>query len=127
MNANGVVACWNEVFPNSYCSHNVILGSSSFVFYLAKDKTETPNQIMNNDPLHYVAFLREDSFEESDSPYMYVKPTIPNRVYGSVKMRKKTIKNVDRTKLIARFNQVREFVMSNKDNMKNICFDINTK
>ena len=127
MNANDVVACWNEVFPNSYCSHNVILSSNSFSFYLAKDKTETPNQIMNNDPLHYVAFLHGDSFDETSAPLMYVKPTIPNRVYGSVKMRKKTIKNVDRTKLIARFNQVREFVMSNKDNMKNICFDINTK
>ena len=126
MNIQDVQQCWKQVFPNSSSSCNVILGSAGFRFFIAKDRSEVPGGIMDNDPLLYVAFLRGDNFEET-ALSLLVKPTVPNMVYSSVKLRKKTIKNVDPSKLVKRFLQVREFLTENSANLKNPMFSFEDK
>jgi len=126
MNSQEVIDCWKQVFPNSAASARTIMGSSGFRFYIAKDSSETVNKIMDNDPLMYSAFLKDGEWAEH-LLYMFVKPTTTNRVYSSVKMRKKTIKNVTEEELIKRFHQVRTFIMNNASDLKDPMFDITTK
>ncbi len=121
-----VVSCWHEVFHNSSAHAQTIMGTDHFSFRLAKDKSEVPNGIMDNDPLSYRASIDGSSWSESMIS-MLVKPTTVNLVYSSVKLRKKTVKNVDHQKLVARFREVRKFVMDNAHNLKNPLFDISNK
>ena len=129
MNKNQVIECWLEVFPNSraWASDSHFGGDfTGFGMYLAKDKSECANGIIDNDPLSYAACIENNTWSE-DRLYMFVAPTNKYHAYSSVKLRKKTIKNVTPEKLIKRFQQVREFIMANKDDMINLQFDINDK
>jgi hypothetical protein len=126
MTPQEVMDCWHAVFPNSMVSTTTSFGAHGFRFMLAKDLTECSNRIAENDPLMYGGIIRDGNWSEAYS-HMYVKPTEPNRVYSSVKLRAKSIKNVDAKKLTKRFQDVRKFVMDNAHNLKNPLFDISTK
>ncbi len=130
MNKQNVADCWMAVFPNSSFSHMGSIsvdGPGTFTFRLAKDRTEVSNGIMHNDPLYYMGGLEEDGSWVDLSILLLVKPTVPNMVYSSEKMRRKTIKNVTPEKLVKRFQEVRTFVMNNAANLKDPLFDITTK
>jgi hypothetical protein len=119
---------WIEVFPDSVSSASTVLRDIGFRGFVAKDRTEVANNIMSNDPLNYVVIynITTGDFQESNA-YLLVAPTSPYMVYSSVKLRKKTIKNATYEQVVKRFQQVREFVMANKDNMIKLHFDINSK
>jgi hypothetical protein len=125
--AEDVKKAWHQVMPNSAISARKILGGWTFRFFLVNSKDECANGILENDPFYYSARLSGDgTFEETNS-YMHVKPTKPNMVYGSVRFRKKTIKEPTFEKLVKRFSDVRNWIMSNADNLKYIKFDIRNK
>lgn len=130
MTPQDIQQCWNEVFPNSNGTVTQIMGALFLRGHLAKDLDECPNRIIDNDPLVYVGCIRESSdgyvWSETNA-HLYVKPVEFNRVYSSVHLRKKTIKNVTREKLTKRFQEVRQFVLDNAHNLKNPMFDITTK
>lgn len=128
MNKQAVVDCWKAVFPNSSCrSIDYLDGTSAFVFRLAKDRTEVANNIMGNDPLYYMSTVELDGAWVESSASLSVKPTESYLAYSSVKIRKKTIKDVTTAKLIKRFQEVRAFIMENAGNLKDPMFDITTK
>ncbi len=122
-----VKSAWLQVFPHSSVSANIIMGDAGFAFRLSKDRTECANNIAENDPLYYRAFLRDGNFEESGCR-LFINPEPGSyNVYGSAKMRKQTIKNVTVDKLVRRFNQVKDFISANAGNTKNVQFDIYSK
>ena len=125
-----VKSAWEEVFPNSRCSVRSYLGSACFAGYLAKDSSECANRIPENDPLRYVGWYRleEGDVYKEDRIGLYVAPPAgSNLVYGSAKLRCKSIKQPDRAKLVKRFSELREFIRSEKDNLIHLHFDINQK
>ena len=130
MTPQDIQQCWNEVFPNSNGTVTQIMGALFLRGHLAKDLTECPNRIIDNDPLMYVGCIREDvgghTWSETNA-HLYIKPVEFNRVYSSAQLRRKTIKNVTREKLVKRFQEVRKFVMDNAANLKDPLFDITTK
>lgn len=122
---------WGEVFPNSMIiASKACLGDSYFFKgKLAKDINESNNRILHNDALNYMFNIDGDTYKENYNS-LYIKPDPEKErylVYGSSHMRKKTIKNITEEKLLKRFKQVKEHVVANKDNFKNLLFDINDK
>lgn len=110
---------WLEVFPNSACSFRKVMGGADGCFNgrLLRDE-EQINKITQNDPLGYVGWLEGTTYRE-DRAHLFVRPPEgANLVYGRVNLRRKTIKDVTYEKLVKRFEEVREFVRANKDNMK---------
>jgi len=123
-------SAWAEVFPNSRCSVRSFLGSAYFAGYLAKDSSECANRIPENDPLRYVGWYRFDEgdvYKEDHIGLFVAPPAGSNLVYGSAKLRCKSIKQPDRAKLVKRFSELREFIRSEKDNLIHLHFDINQK
>ena len=129
-------SAWAEVFPNSRCVVRSYLGSVCFAGYLAKDSSECANRIPENDPLRYVGWYRlDDTFKSLNSDVfkedrigLHVAPPAGSHlVYGSAKLRCKSIKQVDRAKLVKRFSELRDFIRSEKDNLIYLHFDINQK
>ena len=123
-----VVSAWKQIFPNSSVGVSKAFGSGyTFKFRLAKDKTEVSNGILDNDPLYYTALLDKDLFAEYTGSLLVKPPEGSHMAFGSEKLRKKTIKGVTLSKLLARFQQVHDFVAANADRLKNPQFDINEK
>lgn len=127
-----ITQTWKEVFPNSLI---IIVKGTIGVEYLsckgklAKDANESANRILENDPLYYRFSISDGNYEEYCC-LLYVKPDPikePYNVYGSARLRKKNIKNVTLDKLKKRFEQVKAHVVANKDNFKDLLFDINDK
>jgi hypothetical protein len=118
-----IKSAWLEVFPNSACHFGVYLGGGRFSGRLLRDE-EQINGIAQNDPLGYSGWVEGDDYRE-DRLHLFVKPPAgANLVYGSVKLRKVTIKNATPEKLVKRFQQIREFVRENAGDMKH---DVSTK
>jgi hypothetical protein len=124
-----IVAAWKQVFPHSSVGVAKAFGGGySFKFRLAKDKTEVPSGIMENDPLHYTALLDTDGTWQEYNGSMFVKPPAgSNLVYSSVKLRKKNIKGATADRILRRFKEVHNFVAANASNMKNPMFDVGQK
>lgn len=124
-----VADAWKQVFPHSSVSVSKAFGGGyTFKFRLAKDESEVPNRILDNDPLHYTALLDTDGTFEEYHGHLYVKPPEgANLVYGSEKLRKKTIKNATLEKVLNRFRDVRKFVLSHANELKNPMFDVKEK
>jgi hypothetical protein len=125
--AEDVKKAWHQVMPNSAISARKILGGWTFRFFLVNGKDECANGILDNDPFYYSAHLsREGNFEEQHSSLL-VKPTRPHMVYDSVHFRKQTMKAPSFDKLVKRFTKIREWIMSNAENLKGVKFDIKSK
>ena len=119
---------WNKVFPNSSITvRNGGYGTLYCNAYLAKDKTEFANGISQNDPLNYSFCISSFVYSEMCCSIGNLKPNDKFHVYSSLSIRKKTIKNIDVTKLENRFKQVKEELIKVKDSMINLSFDINSK
>ena len=127
MNAQDIANCWNQAMPNSRVSVGSFLGTLGFNFRISKDSSECANGIADNDPLLYKAVLKADGSFQEINLNMLVKPDNVYMVYGTVKMRKVTLKNATPEKVLKRFMAVRAWIMENAGNLKNPCFDINTK
>lgn len=129
INPEDVIAAWNKVFPNSLAqAAKGFDGGYTFKFYLAKDKSEVSGNIMNNDPLHYSAYIDKDGNWKEYRAMMYIEPPEGSyNVYGIAKLRKKSAKNVTLPQIQKRFGQVKDFVAQNADKLKNVKFDINQK
>lgn len=120
---------WKEVFPNSLMLCNKACLGDSYYFKgkLAANRHESANQILENDPLYYVFCIDDGDYSENMC-FIYVKPTKNMYLcYERVNLRRKSIKSVTVEKLRKRFLQIKELVVANKDNFKNLCFDINEK
>jgi len=125
--AQMVKDAWMHVMPNSAVSARKILGGWTFRFFLTKDQSECANGIRDNDPLYYAAhFDRDGTFKESHG-YLLVKPTVPNMAYSSERFRLKSTKNPTYEQLVKRFTNVRNFIMSNADKLKDTKFNIADK
>lgn len=128
LSADEVKAAWLKVMPNSECSPRIVMGSTYYKFYLSKDKSETSNNIRENDPLSYSGHVDKDGTWKDDGAQIYVKPPEgSNLVYSREKIRAKSIKGVTPEKLVKRFQEVRKLFTDNIPNLKNIHFDPKTK
>jgi len=128
MNPEQVEQIWSEVFPNSSISISKACLSNYFFFRprLAKDRRESINNILDNDPLSYMFSIEDGKYIEQ-MLYFFIKPDNKYLAYSRVKLRKKSISNVTPEKLRARFLQVKEKIVEHKDNFINLQFDINEK
>lgn len=113
-----IKAAWREVFPASAC----YFGGGCFSGRLLRD--EQINKITQNDPLNYAGWIEGDDYKEYRLSLLVAPPPGANLVYGSVRMRKVTIKGATPEKLVKRFQQIRDFVRANVGNMKH---DVSTK
>jgi hypothetical protein len=124
MNIQDVQKIWQEVFPksNSYV-RKAFFDPEFWTFSgrLSKDGTECAGGYVDNDPLTYYAEFR--SSENGQAEFrefrlsLLTKPSTPNRVYESVRLRKTFLKNLTEAKLRIRFLAIREFVRQHKNNM----------
>lgn len=120
---------WQKIFPNS----NILISKMCFGEglhfrgILARDKSEVSNGIIENDVLHYQFTIEAGNYEEYYAPKIFIKPDNPLYCYSSVKLRRKNIKNFTADKLEKRFLQVKNMIIENKDNFKNLQFNINDK
>jgi hypothetical protein len=125
-----ILNAWKEIFPSSMmlCSKACLGDSYFFKGKLAANKQESANGILENDPLNYMFSIEEDGTYKEHICSIYVKPTKNlYLVYESENLRRKTIKNPTVDKIKKRFEQVKQLVVDNKDNFKDLCFDINNK
>ncbi len=125
-----VKSAWAEVFPNSRCIVRNIMGSLCFNGYLSKDNSEVANSILLNDPLSYSGWYsldNNDVFKEEAASLSIAPPAGSYLAFVSASLRRKSIKQPDREKLVKRFVELRELVRSNKDNMIQLHFNINEK
>jgi len=128
MDNDRILQLWQEVFPNSMLLiSKACLGDGCFYKgKLAKDRTESANGILENDALNYMFGIDERGYIEYKQS-VYIKPDNPLYVYGCDRIRKKNIKDITEEKLLKRFKDIKALVLKNKDNFKNLLFDINTK
>jgi len=119
---------WQKVFPNSrvYIKNHCLGEGFSCYCTLAKDKSETIHNILENDPLNYSFSLYGNDYEEYSS-FIHIKPENQYLAYSSKRIRKKNIKNLTIEKLEKRFLQVKQLVVDNKENFINLKFDISEK
>lgn len=119
---------WEKVFPNSFfLIQKACLGDYYFYDgFLAKSKTECSNGYFENDPLNYSFGIENGTYKEH-AISLCIKPTEKYLAYSRAKLRKKTIKNITLEKLEKRFLQIKQLITDNKDNLINLCFDINDK
>ncbi len=107
---------WMQVFPNSYASaSDGCLGDGQYLKGYIQAKTEWANGISHNDPLGYMGSLYGDVYKDENLG-LDIKPNNPYLAYGNAKIRKKTIKNVTTEKLLKRFNEIKQFIIDNKEN-----------
>ena len=123
---------WNTIFPKSLININVFSDTSLYVTcYLAGDITEWANRISHNDVLSYVFKIDGTTYKENcASIVLQVRPEDKFYAFSREVLRKKTIKNLDENKLIARFKEIYAFVTKFKDEFPNQykdLFDINEK
>ena len=111
-----ILSAWLEVFPNSHARVSAgIYGGLHFVGTI-QAKNEWENGIMENDPLRYTAWLEGENWEET-ALGLSVKPSPGSYLYcETVRLRKQTIKQVSREKLVKRFQKIKAFIQENKDN-----------
>ena len=65
---------------------------------------------------------------KEDRCYLLIAPPAGSHlVYSSANLRKVSVKQPDRAKLVKRFLALREFIRSNKDKMIRLQFNINEK
>lgn len=123
-----IVKIWGKVFPNSLMlPSKACLGDSWFYKgKLAKNREESANRILDNDPLFYVFEIDGETYKEHHNS-IYIKPNSPYLVYSSEHMRKKTIKNITEEKLEKRFREIKAHIVANKDNFIHLNFNINEK
>ncbi len=126
IDADTVKQAWLQVFPNSHAYSREIMGST-FVRLMLFKPDECVNKIENNDPLHHVVWIEGDSVRDGDSPSILTKPEPGSfNAYGSVKMRKQTIKNADYNKLVRRFRKIRAMIEAEVD-ADNVPDDLSSK
>lgn len=129
MEKEKIVELWKDVFPNSSMFiRNALVGGNGFSCCgrLSNGKNEVSNGILENDPLTFYFLIENNNYYEYRA-YIHIKPNNKYMVYSTVNLRKKNIKNVTEEKLKARFNQVKQLVIDNKDNFINLHFNINDK
>lgn len=123
-----ILEIWKKIFPHSL----MIIRKASlseYYFYdgfLAENKTECSNGYLDNDMLNYRFEIDNNIYKEFCCSIL-TKPENNLYCYGRQKLRKKTIKNVTAEKLEKRFLQVKQLIIDNKDNLKNVMFNINDK
>jgi hypothetical protein len=118
MKKQDVINAWHEVFPNSLGTARSLLSDENefcFAGYLVKDSSEAINKILNNDPLSYTVWFDDEGNAQESRLNIITKPDSKFMVYGSIKLRKKTIKAVDYDKLIKRFNEIKAWLNDNAD------------
>lgn len=124
MEANEIKEVYAEVFPKSLASVSPgCLGGGLYLKGYLLNKGEFPNGISHNDPLSYMAVFEDGEYSESNLS-LFCKPTEKYMAYSSKRLRKKTIKNITREKLLARFEEIKAFV---KENAADCCLDISGK
>ncbi|MHA1737425.1 MAG: hypothetical protein ACTSWD_02495 [Candidatus Heimdallarchaeota archaeon] len=122
-----IIDTWKKVFPNSaiYPS-KACFSDYYFKCTLAKDKSENSHGYIENDALYYHFNIDDGKYTENGLS-IHIKPDTQYLCYSSRSIRKKSIKNITQAKLQTRFEQVKQLVIDNKDNFKDLMFDINTK
>lgn len=126
MTNDDIKLAYYQLFPLSYVSISKgILGSNDIYGKgFIQNKNEWANKISHNDPLNYMFSIDDNGLYTEHSLSIQVKPKDKYMYSSSEKLRKKTIKNIDNKKLIARFYEIKEFIILHKDNM---LIDINDK
>lgn len=123
-----VESAWHNIFPNSTM---VIKGFGNTFYcngYLAKDKSELTNGYWQNDILSYSFNVVNGNYSESATS-INTKPAPGSYLaYGRIHIRKKTIPDINIQKLTRRFNEIKQMVISVKNNLPdNLLFNINDK
>lgn len=131
MQPDAIKALWSKVFPNSMMLANKACMGESYFFTgkLAGNRGESANGILENDALNYMFEIDGDTYREINNS-LYIKPDPINErylCYGRSKMRMKSIKGLTPEKLLKRFQEVKDHVIANKDNFKDLLFSINDK
>jgi len=114
-------------FPLSFISVSKgFLGSAElYIKGYIQTTGEWSNNISNNDPLNFIATYNPiTKVYKEENLSLTIKATNPHMAYGSVKLRKKTIKNATPEKLANRFVQIRSFI---QDNLNYMVHDITDK
>lgn len=120
---------FKSVFPNSTIIHKKYSflqhDNNIFTVYLGND-SNCINGIIKNDPLHFSFDISTNGYEEITPPYIFTKPTNKFMVYGSVKIRKKTIRDINLVNFAARLETIKQKIQQLvdtdmiHDNHKNI-------
>ena len=130
MQPDEIVKVWKEVFPNSKISPSkAALGGEGHYFkcYLAANKQECINGYFENDPLNYMFSIDERGYKEHSHSLSIKPPENSYLAYGRAKIRAKSMKEPTLEKIKKRFLQIKKLVEENKENLINLCFDINEK
>ena len=123
---------WETIFPNSLISITSFSDETLYVnCYLAGSRDEWANGISNNDMLSYVFKINGNVYKEDCVRLLLqVRPEDKYLAFSSEGIRKKTIKNLDEKKLLARFKEIHAFITKFKNEMPNQyknLFDIDVK
>ena len=126
--AEDVKQAWKTVMPDSYISARKILGGWVFSFFIAANKGESANNIIDNDPLIYRASINAKGEYVEDMGSMLVAPTPGSyMVYSTIKFRKTTIKDPTVDNLVKRFKAIRAWIIGNIDKIIDTPFDVYAK
>ena len=119
MNDSDIKNAYHEVFPLSHISitQSVLGGSAQYIKCYIQNNTDWANAISHNDPLNYMFSIDETGVYSEHNLSIQVKPKNKYMFASSELLRKKTIKNINYQKLIARFTAIKHFIISNQDNM----------
>ena len=98
---------WLEIFPNGHAQIRKILDGYSVILLI---QNEWHNGIMQNDPLSYWVRIDGENAKEFQLHCLTRPPEGSNLVYKTVRMRKQTIKNITKEKLIKRFSKIKEWL-----------------
>jgi len=117
MNNEEIKALWMSVFPNSHAVVNIgPLGGGVYIKGYLQKPGEWINGISHNDPLSYTGWVNGEEYKE-DGTMLLRRSNVPHMVFSWARMRKKTIKQITPEKLLKRFQEIREFVRANLENM----------
>lgn len=113
-----IVETWDKVFSDSFISvRGGSLGDGLYCKgFLAKDKSELAQGYFENDTLSYSFSINDNVYEETTTS-LTINPTESYMAYGTVKTRKKKIKDIDVKKLEKRFKEIKEFIKDNKSDI----------
>jgi len=110
---------WNSVFPKSAVS--VSGGALSPDTYYVKgyilSSKEFPNGYAINDPLSFMASVDEGGYKELSLSLTIAPPKDSHYAYGSVKIRKVSMKKPTIKKIIKRFEKIKAFIAANESDM----------
>lgn len=123
MEEQEIKQAWGELMPNSLCTVN----GGYIKLYIAVSPSEEPSNYLDNDALFYTGFIDKLGNYKETGLRLYIKPVNKYCLYGSATIRRKSIKNVNFDKLRARFEQIKQLIVDNKDNFINLKYDINSK